>query len=48
MSAMYYTDQGRDLDFRHDPFKAMWTHRPYGGTSTVNAKGEVNLTPYGD
>lgn len=43
---MYYTDQGRDLDFRHDPFKAIVTPRPIGWISAVNAKGEVNLSPY--
>lgn len=43
---MYYTDEGRDLDFRHDPFKAIVTPRPIGWISAVNAKGEVNLSPY--
>lgn len=43
---MYYTDHGRDLDFRHDPFKAIVTPRPIGWISAVNAKGEVNLSPY--
>ena len=43
---MYYTNEGRDLDFRHDPFKAIVTPRPIGWISAVNAKGEVNLSPY--
>ncbi len=43
---MYYTDHGRDLDFRHDPFKAIVAPRPIGWISAVNAKGEVNLSPY--
>ena len=43
---MYYTNEGRDLDFRHDPFKAIVAPRPIGWISAVNAKGEVNLSPY--
>ncbi|RXT57369.1 hypothetical protein B6S44_02790 [Bosea sp. Tri-44] len=43
---MYYTDGGRDLDFKHDPFKAIVAPRPIGWISAVNAKGEVNLSPY--
>lgn len=43
---MYYTDEGRDLEFRHDPFKAIVAPRPIGWISAVNAKDEVNLSPY--
>ncbi|WID99639.1 flavin reductase family protein [Bosea vestrisii] len=43
---MYYTDEGRDLEFKHDPFKAIVAPRPIGWISAVNAKGEVNLSPY--
>ncbi|MCV9939763.1 flavin reductase family protein [Boseaceae bacterium BT-24-1] len=43
---MYYTDDGRDLDFKHDPFKAIVAPRPIGWISAINAKGEVNLSPY--
>lgn len=43
---MYYTHEGRDLEFRHDPFKAIVAPRPIGWISAVNAKGEVNLSPY--
>jgi flavin reductase (DIM6/NTAB) family NADH-FMN oxidoreductase RutF len=43
---MYYTNEGRDLDFKHDPFKAIVAPRPIGWISAVNAKGEVNLSPY--
>ncbi|CAN7184384.1 flavin reductase family protein [Bosea sp. LjRoot90] len=43
---MYYTDEGRDLDFKHDPFKAIVAPRPIGWISAINAKGEVNLSPY--
>lgn len=43
---MYYTNEGRNLDFRHDPFKAIVAPRPIGWISAVNAKGEVNLSPY--
>lgn len=43
---MYYTNEGRDLDFKHDPFKAIVAPRPIGWISAVNAKGAVNLSPY--
>lgn len=43
---MYYTDGGRELDFRHDPFKAIVAPRPIGWISAVSGKGEVNLSPY--
>lgn len=43
---MYYTDGDRELDFRHDPFKAIVAPRPIGWISAVSAKGEVNLSPY--
>lgn len=43
---MYYTDEGRDLEFKHDPFKAIVAPRPIGWISAVNAKGDVNLSPY--
>jgi flavin reductase (DIM6/NTAB) family NADH-FMN oxidoreductase RutF len=43
---VYYTNEGRDLDFKHDPFKAIVAPRPIGWISAVNAKGEVNLSPY--
>lgn len=43
---MYYTNEGRELDFKHDPFKAIVAPRPIGWISAVNAKGEVNLSPY--
>ncbi|MGE7468276.1 flavin reductase family protein [Bosea sp. NPDC003192] len=43
---MYYTDGGRDLDFKHDPFKAIVAPRPIGWITALNAKGEVNLSPY--
>lgn len=43
---MYYTNEGRDLEFKHDPFKAIVAPRPIGWISAVNAKGEVNLSPY--
>ena len=46
MSAVYYTNEGRDLDFGHDPFKAIVAPRPIGWITAVNAKGEVNLSPY--
>lgn len=43
---MYFTDGDRELDFRHDPFKAIVAPRPIGWISAVSAKGEVNLSPY--
>jgi flavin reductase (DIM6/NTAB) family NADH-FMN oxidoreductase RutF len=43
---VYYTNEGRDLDFGHDPFKAIVAPRPIGWITAVNAKGEVNLSPY--
>jgi len=46
MSTSYYTDGGRDLSFRHDPFKAIVAPRPIGWISAVSARGEVNLSPY--
>lgn len=43
---MYYGEDGRELAFRHDPFKAIVAPRPIGWISAVSARGEVNLSPY--
>ena len=43
---MYYTDEGRELDVKHDPFKAIVAPRPIGWITVLNTKGEVNLSPY--
>lgn len=43
---MYYGEDGRELAFRHDPFKAIVAPRPIGWISAISARGEVNLSPY--
>ncbi|MEN5080852.1 flavin reductase family protein [Bosea sp. TWI1241] len=43
---MYYGEDGRELAFRHDPFKAIVAPRPIGWISAMSARGEVNLSPY--
>jgi flavin reductase (DIM6/NTAB) family NADH-FMN oxidoreductase RutF len=43
---MIYSTALQDHGLPHDPFKAIVTPRPIGWISAVNAKGEVNLSPY--
>lgn len=43
---MIYSSTGQPHDLKHDPFKAIVAPRPIGWISALNAKGEVNLSPY--
>ncbi|KUL97514.1 hypothetical protein DK26_00750 [Bosea sp. WAO] len=43
---MIYSSSGEPHDLKHDPFKAIVAPRPIGWISALNAKGEVNLSPY--
>ncbi|HEY8567268.1 MAG TPA: flavin reductase family protein [Beijerinckiaceae bacterium] len=43
---MFYDALKGDHGLPHDPFKAIVAPRPVGWISAVNAKGEVNLSPY--
>lgn len=43
---MIYSTALQDHGLPHDPFKAIVTPRPIGWITTLNAKGEVNLSPY--
>lgn len=43
---MFYESARRDHGLPHDPMKALIGPRPIGWISAVNAKGEVNLSPY--
>ncbi|TQI72729.1 flavin reductase (DIM6/NTAB) family NADH-FMN oxidoreductase RutF [Bosea sp. AK1] len=43
---MIYSATKDDLGLPHDPFKAIVAPRPIGWITALNAKGEVNLSPY--
>jgi flavin reductase (DIM6/NTAB) family NADH-FMN oxidoreductase RutF len=43
---MIYSTALQDHGLPHDPFKAIVTPRPIGWITALNAKGEVNLSPY--
>lgn len=43
---MFYRTDLKDHGLPHDPFKALVGPRPIGWISAMNAKGEVNLSPY--
>lgn len=43
---MFYHTDLKDHNLPHDPFKALVAPRPIGWISTMNSKGEVNLSPY--
>lgn len=43
---MIYSTHLQDHGLPHDPFKAIVTPRPIGWITALNAKGEVNLSPY--
>lgn len=43
---MIYSTELQDHGLPHDPFKAIVTPRPIGWITALNAKGEVNLSPY--
>jgi flavin reductase (DIM6/NTAB) family NADH-FMN oxidoreductase RutF len=41
-----YSTTKQDHGLAHDPFKAIVAPRPIGWITALNAKGEVNLSPY--
>lgn len=41
-----YSTTKPDLGLAHDPFKAIVAPRPIGWITALNARGEVNLSPY--
>ncbi len=43
---MFYEPSKRNHGLPHEPFLAIVTPRPIGWISAVNAKGDVNLSPY--
>ena len=43
---MIYSATKDDLGLPHDPFKAIVAPRPIGWITALNARGEVNLSPY--
>jgi flavin reductase (DIM6/NTAB) family NADH-FMN oxidoreductase RutF len=43
---MIYSTALQDHGLPHDPFKAIVTPRPIGWITALNARGEVNLSPY--
>lgn len=43
---MFYRTDLRDHGLPHDPFKALVAPRPIGWISAMNARGEINLSPY--
>jgi flavin reductase (DIM6/NTAB) family NADH-FMN oxidoreductase RutF len=43
---MFYDARKGDHGLPHDPFKAIVAPRPIGWISAMNAKGEINLSPY--
>lgn len=43
---MFYDATTNDHGLRHNPMKALIGPRPIGWISALNAKGEVNLSPY--
>lgn len=43
---MIYSTELQDHGLPHDPFKAIVTPRPIGWITALNARGEVNLSPY--
>lgn len=43
---MFYESAKRDHGLPHDPMKALIGPRPIGWISALNARGEVNLSPY--
>jgi flavin reductase (DIM6/NTAB) family NADH-FMN oxidoreductase RutF len=43
---MIYSTALEDHGLPHDPFKAIVTPRPIGWITALNAKGEINLSPY--
>ncbi|WP_332682300.1 flavin reductase family protein [Bosea sp. (in: a-proteobacteria)] len=43
---MIYSSTGQPHELKHDPFKAIVAPRPIGWITALNAKGEVNLSPY--
>lgn len=43
---MFYETAKNDHGLPHNPFKALVAPRPIGWITTVNAKGEINLSPY--
>lgn len=43
---MIYSTALQDHGLPHDPFKAIVTPRPIGWITAMNAKGEINLSPY--
>jgi flavin reductase (DIM6/NTAB) family NADH-FMN oxidoreductase RutF len=43
---MIYSTALQDHGLPHDPFKAIVTPRPIGWITAINARGEVNLSPY--
>jgi flavin reductase (DIM6/NTAB) family NADH-FMN oxidoreductase RutF len=43
---MIYSTVLQDHGLPHDPFKAIVTPRPIGWITAMNAKGEINLSPY--
>ena len=43
---MIYSTALQDHGLPHDPFKAIVTPRPIGWITALNARGDVNLSPY--